>query len=71
MDNERREQWEQAAHARFDAFLQRVKEELPADASIADIERVLLKHENSLMSDTFALLVEHPEVFPPADKSQA
>jgi len=68
MDHTPREQWVEAAHAKFDTFLQQLKDELPPGASIADIESVLLEHENTLMSDLFSLLVQHPELSPPGDK---
>jgi hypothetical protein len=68
MVENQKELWKEAAHAKFELFLERVQDELPTNASIADIERALLEYENSLLSDTFSLLALHPEIFPPEDE---
>ncbi len=65
MASEQRD-WEEKAVARYRQQLAKIKEELGEHASIAEIERVLMEHERSLMSETLDALAEG--VSPPRDE---
>ena len=44
--------WEEKAKAAFEAYLAKLKAELPGDANFALIERKMLEHSPEMMSKT-------------------
>ena len=58
--------WEEQAVARYQERLKNLKDKLPPDASLIEVEELLIKHENTLMKDTLDALTEG--LSPPPDK---
>lgn len=59
--------WEEQAVARYRERLKNLKDKLPPDASLIEVEELLIEHENSLMKDTLDALTEG--LSPPPDES--
>jgi uncharacterized protein YukE len=59
--------WEGQARAAFEAYLAKLKAELPKDANFAMIERAMLKHSPEMMSKTLEALA-NAEDFSPESK---
>ncbi len=51
-------QWKEEAVARYERRLEQLWEQLGPNASIVEIERLLIQHENNLMQDTLEALSE-------------
>jgi hypothetical protein len=61
------ENWEAKARAAFEAYLAKLKAELPSDANFAMMERAMLKHSPEMMSKTLEALA-NAEAFSPEGK---
>lgn len=59
--------WEEQAVARYRERLKNLKDKLPPDASLIEVEELLIEQENSLMKDTLDALTEG--LSPPPDES--
>jgi|GEM_PF-6508370 len=58
-------EWEEQTVARYREHLKKFREQLGEQASIVEIEKLLVEHENTLMRDTLDALSEG--VSPPKD----
>jgi hypothetical protein len=59
--------WEEKAREAFEAYLAKLRAELPKDANFAMMEQALLKHSPEMMSKTLEALV-NAEDFSPESK---
>jgi hypothetical protein len=62
-----KQNWEEKARAAFEAYLTKLKAELPRDANFATIERAMLDHSPEMMSRTLEALA-NAEDFSPESK---
>jgi hypothetical protein len=51
-----RQAWEEKSRAAFERYLAELKTSLPANASLADIEKAMLKHSPAMMRETMEAL---------------
>jgi hypothetical protein len=56
--------WEEKARAAFEAYLAKLKAELPKDANFAVMEQAMLKHSPEMMSKTLEALANAEDFFP-------
>jgi hypothetical protein len=62
-----KQSWEEKARAAFEAYLAKLKTELPKDATFAMMEQAMLEHSPEMMSKTLEALA-NAEDFSPQSK---
>jgi hypothetical protein len=60
--------WEEKAKAAFEAYLAKLKAELPGDANFALIERKMLEHSPEMMSKTLEALANARDFSPEEER---
>ncbi len=63
--------WKEQATEAFGKYLDALERDLPPEANIAEIEQVMLKHYQKMMSETFQILADAKEPSPPEHKRSA
>jgi hypothetical protein len=63
-----KENWEEQASAVFEAYLAKLKTELPKDATFAMMEQAMLKHSPEMMSKTLEALVNAEDFSPESNR---
>jgi hypothetical protein len=61
--------WEEKSRAAFEAYLTKLKAELPKDANFALIERKMLEHSPEMMSKTLEALVNTKDFSPESKRN--